>query len=92
MTASRLRELYNLARFAKKPEPTPKIMPFFLKTDELYVYFRFDTSIHKKNSFRIAKTVGLNDNKIRFDLSPDDLHCLNEGEFLNDNIIDFYLQ
>ncbi|CAF4795938.1 unnamed protein product, partial [Rotaria sp. Silwood2] len=38
------------------------------------------------------KTVGLNNNSIRFDLSCDDLLCLNEGEFLNDNIIDFYLQ
>ncbi|CAF3438305.1 unnamed protein product [Rotaria sp. Silwood1] len=38
------------------------------------------------------KTVGLNNNAIRFDLSCDDLLCLNEGEFLNDNIIDFYLQ
>ncbi|CAF0899010.1 unnamed protein product [Rotaria sordida] len=38
------------------------------------------------------KTVGLNNNTIRFDLSCDDLLCLNEGEFLNDNIIDFYLQ
>ncbi|CAF3880691.1 unnamed protein product [Rotaria magnacalcarata] len=39
-----------------------------------------------------SKTVGLNNNTIRFDLSCDDLLCLNEGEFLNDNIIDFYLQ
>ncbi|CAF3354404.1 unnamed protein product [Rotaria sp. Silwood1] len=40
----------------------------------------------------IGKTVGLNNNTIRFDLSSEDLHCLNEGEYLNDNIIDFYLQ
>ncbi|CAF1292359.1 unnamed protein product [Adineta steineri] len=39
-----------------------------------------------------AKVVGLNNNTIRFDLSRDDLMCLNEGEFLNDTIIDFYLQ
>ncbi|CAF4395958.1 unnamed protein product, partial [Rotaria sordida] len=38
------------------------------------------------------KTVGLNNNTIRFDLSSEDLLCLNEGEYLNDNIIDFYLQ
>ena len=36
--------------------------------------------------------MGLNKNTVRFDLSRDDLICLNEGEFLNDNIIDFYLQ
>lgn len=42
--------------------------------------------------FRTPKTVGLNNNAIRFDLSCDDLLCLNEGEFLNDSIIDFYLQ
>lgn len=42
--------------------------------------------------FRTAKTVGLNKNKVRFELAPEDLHCLNEGEFLNDNILDFYLQ
>ena len=41
---------------------------------------------------RAPKTVGLNEKTIRFDLSTDDLKCLNEGEFLNDNIIDFYLQ
>ena len=41
---------------------------------------------------RTPKTVGLNEKTIRFDLSTDDLKCLNEGEFLNDNIIDFYLQ
>ena len=41
---------------------------------------------------RAPKTIGLNNNTIRFDLSRDDLICLNEGEFLNDNIIDFYLQ
>lgn len=38
------------------------------------------------------RTVGLNQNTIKFDLSIEDLKCLNEGEFLNDTIIDFYLQ
>ena len=42
--------------------------------------------------FRLPKTVSLNNKAIRFDLSHDDLYCLNEGQYLNDNIIDFYLQ
>lgn len=42
--------------------------------------------------FRVPKTVALYNKAIRFDLSHDDLFCLNEGQYLNDNIIDFYLQ
>ncbi|UJR25208.1 hypothetical protein I4U23_006560 [Adineta vaga] len=71
------------------------------RADELYNLTRFaklSIPTPKKTLFILntndlmAKTVGLNNNTIRFDLSSDDLHCLNEGEFLNDNIIDFYLQ
>ncbi|CAF0933386.1 unnamed protein product [Adineta ricciae] len=71
------------------------------RADELYNLTRFSKAsapTPKKTPFVLntndltAKTVGLNNNTIRFDLSSDDLHCLNEGEFLNDNIIDFYLQ
>lgn len=54
------------------------------------------TSLVESNSIgnlcRTPRTVGLNHNTIKFDLSIEDLKCLNEGEFLNDNIIDFYLQ
>ncbi|UJR23682.1 hypothetical protein I4U23_026665 [Adineta vaga] len=71
------------------------------KAQELYNLSRFakvsalgsiTTPFVLKANDLSPKTVGLNHNTIRFDLSRDDLMCLNEGEFLNDNIIDFYLQ
>ncbi|CAF3872492.1 unnamed protein product [Rotaria magnacalcarata] len=71
------------------------------RAQELYKlarYAKISSATSKKAPFILsikdltAKTVGLNNNTIRFDLSSDDLHGLSEGEFLNDNIIDFYLQ
>ncbi|CAF1191597.1 unnamed protein product [Adineta steineri] len=76
ISGTRADELYSLARYAKTPT---------IATPKK-ILFTLNTND------LTAKTVGLNNNTIRFDLSSDDLHCLNEGEFLNDNIIDFYLQ
>ncbi|CAF0852460.1 unnamed protein product [Didymodactylos carnosus] len=71
-----------------------------LRSQELYNLSRFGTPSSSSGtqaptmspSDLIQKTVCLNHGQIRFDLTRDDLMCLNEAEFLNDTIIDFYLQ
>lgn len=79
----------NSKRFvSQKKNNSLNFHAFYHETFLLLIVFEFSFSF----IFRIPKTVGLNNNNIRFDLSRDDLYCLNEGQFLNDNIIDFYLQ
>ncbi|CAF0843353.1 unnamed protein product [Didymodactylos carnosus] len=71
-------EVYNLSRFGNPSSSSSSSPPTQLSTIS--------------PADLIPKTVFLNHNRIRFDLTRDDLMCLTEGEFLNDTIIDFYLQ
>ncbi|CAF1324339.1 unnamed protein product [Adineta ricciae] len=92
----------SIYQYLKAKSPTTNICCISAsKAQELYNLSRFaklsalgsiTTPFVLNDNDLTSKTVGLNNNTIRFDLSRDDLMCLNEGEFLNDNIIDFYLQ